>query len=314
MSLDPQAKAFLDHMAASGAPPIHSLTPAQARAALGNLAELGGPPAHVAQVEDRNIPGPGGNIPIRIYTPETNHQGKALLGVMVYFHGGGWVMCNIDTHDRICRKISNESGCIVISVEYRLAPENKFPAALDDAYAATSWVCENATSFGGDPTRVAVGGDSAGGNLATVTALLARDRGTPSIAYQVLVYPVTNYYKAGTASYKDFAEGYFLSLNDMIWNFNHYLTSEADAENPLVSPLKAEDLSNLPPALIITGEYDPLRDEGEAYGKRLLEEGVPAEIVRFNGLFHPFLNLGGVIEEANRAISVIANRLKQAIG
>lgn len=314
MPLDPQAKAFLDQMVSSGAPPISSLTPAQARAALSNLAELGGPAATVRNIEDRKVPGPDGDIPIRIYTPDKGEQHAGSSGTLVYFHGGGWVMCNIETHDRICRKICHESGCLVVSVDYRLAPENKFPAALEDAYAATYWVCNNIASWGGDPKRVAVGGDSAGGNLATVTTLLARDRGTPPIRYQVLIYPVTDYYKPGTASYQEFAEGYFLSLDDMIWNFTHYLPDQREADNPLVSPLKAKDLSNLPPALIVTGEYDPLRDEGEAYGKRLATEGVPAEIIRFKGLFHPFFNLGGVIDEANRAISVVAERLKKALG
>jgi len=287
MPVDPQAQTLLDMMAATGLPLWNTLSVEDARKMMDMMAELSGlVPEPVAKVEDRLIPGPAGQIPVRIYTP----QGRGPFPVLVFFHGGGWVLCSIETEDELCRALTNAAGCIVVSVDYRLAPEHKFPAAMDDCYAATKWVAENANVIGGDPTRVAVGGDSAGGNLAAVVTLMARDRGTPPLVYQLLVYPVTNS-AFNTPSYRENAEGYFLTRDAMVWHWDLYLQSEADGQNPYASPLRAEDLSGIPPALVITAEFDPLRDEGEAYAARLREAGVSVVCTRYNGMIHGFLSM-----------------------
>jgi len=199
---------------------MHTQTVADARGALLAMGAMAGEPEPVANVEDREIPGPEGQISVRIYTPE----GKGPFAVLVFFHSGGWVIGNIESHDAICRSLTNAAGCITVSVDYRLAPEHKFPAALEDCYAAIQWVAANAATFNGDSTRIAVGGDSAGGNLAAVVALMARDRGGPNLVYQLLIYPATDYYLPGTASIQENAEGYLLTRDDMIWFLNHYLS------------------------------------------------------------------------------------------
>ena len=193
---------------------------------------------------------------------------------MVYFHGGGWVLGNIESHESICRAIANASGAIVVTVDYRLAPEHRFPAAAQDAYAATSWVAEHAGEFGGDPGRIAVAGDSAGGNLAAVACLLAKDRNGPRMAFQVLIYPITDY-NLHNASYSQFAEGYFLTRSEMAWYWEHYVLKRDDRTHPHAAPCRVDDLSGLPPGLVITAEFDVLRDEGEAYARRLQSAGVP---------------------------------------
>jgi acetyl esterase len=284
MPLDPQAQAFLDQLVALNAPPMNTLSPEAARQAARMQIAMAGEPEPVAKIENRTIPGPQGDIPIRVYTPE----GIGPLPVLVFFHGGGWVICDLDTHDDACRSLANGTPCIVVSVDYRLAPEHKFPAAVDDCYAATQWVARNAASLNGDPARIAVGGDSAGGNLAAVIAQLARDRGEPSLVFQLLIYPATNF-NSDTPSSRENADGYFLTRDDMIWFMNHYLNSPDDRNNPLASPLLASDLSGLPPALIITAEYDPLRDDGEQYGQKLKAAGVPITISRYDGMIHGFV-------------------------
>ena len=236
---------------------------------------------HVAKVVDRLIPGPGEQIPIRIFTPE----GKGPFPVMVRFHGGGFWMGSIDTEDVPSRIQANAVGCIVVSVDYRLAPEHKFPAAVEDCYAATEWVFKNASTIDGDPSRVGVSGGSAGGNLATVVALMSRDMGTASPICQVLMYPVMNH-AFDTLSYEENAEGYLLTKEGMENCWNLYLRNKEDGQNPYASPLRAEDLSGLPPALVITAEYDPLRDEGEAYAARLQEAGVSVTCTRYDGMLH----------------------------
>ena len=308
MPLDPQAQALLEQMAASGLPPLSSQSVSEARQSLLAFAQLGGDPEPVSQVEDRKLPGPVGAILVRIYTP----AGSGPFPVLVYFHGGGWVLCDIETHDPVCRSLARAAECIVVSVDYRLAPEHKFPAAADDCYAATQWVMNNATLINGDPDRVAVGGDSAGGNLAAVIALMARDRGGPALVFQLLVYPVTDYYAPGTPSYQQNADGYFLTRDDMVWFWNHYSNGEADAANPYASPLRAASLAGLPSALVITAEFDPLRDEGEMYAARLRDSGVAAALVRYDGMIHGFFSMAGVLEQGKNALALAAAQLRSA--
>lgn len=308
MALDHQAKILLEQMAAAGAPPMSSLSPEEAR--LGSdFSALAGAPEEVGQVENCTIPGPGGDIPVRIYTPE----GEGPFASLVFYHGGGWVIGDIDTVDVPCRLLANRANCVVVSVDYRLAPEHKFPAAADDAYAAAKWVVDNGQSIQVDPCRVAVGGDSAGGNLAAVVALMARDKGEIELAYQLLIYPVTNH-SFDTESYHENAEDYLLTKDSMIWFWNHYLRDEEDGANPYASPLQAEDLSGLPPALVITAGFDPLRDEGEAYAERLKEAGVSVEHTRYNGMIHGFFWMPGVLEQGMAAVNQAANALKNALG
>ncbi len=212
------------------------------------------------------MPGPAGALGLRIYTP-VEAGGPGALPVLVFFHGGGWVVGNLDTHDGLCRRLANAAGCLVVSVDYRLAPEARFPAAVDDAYAATRWVAARASSFGGDGTRLAVGGDSAGGNLAAVVSLLAHERGAPPLRFQLLLYPVTDF-AFDTPSYRENGEGYLLTRANMEWYAGHYLRDGADRRHPHAAPLRAADVGGSPPTMVITAQYDPLRDEGEAYAVR----------------------------------------------
>lgn len=302
--LDPIVELLLEVTEARADPPFETLEPEEARAlVLERMRAIGGAADPVHAIENRTIPGPGGAIPIRIYRPSAEMQ----LPAMVYFHGGGWVVCNLDTHHAICSGLANASGVVVISVDYRLAPDHKFPAAVDDAYAATVWAAENASRLGIDPARISVVGDSAGGNLAAVVAIKCRDENGPSIARQALVYPVTDLSRMDTGSYEEFASGYQLTRADMMWFRKHYLSSDTDRRHPHVSPLLAEDLSGLPPALIITAECDPLRDEGEAYAERLKKAGVAVTLHRYDGMIHPFFSLGSVIPQGLDAIQEVAD-------
>jgi len=235
------------------------------------------------------------------------------MAVLVFFHGGGWVIGNLDTHDMVCRALANAAGCLVVSVDYRLAPEARFPAAAEDCYAATAWVAEHARSLGGDGSRIAVGGDSAGGNLSASVALMARDRGGPPIAFQLLIYPVAAA-DFETASYRACAEGYGLSRADMIWFWDHYVPDTRDRANPYVAPLGADDLSGLPSALVITAEYDPLRDEGEALAAKLSAAGVPTTLARYDGQIHGFVSNYTVMEQGRVAIDQAAAALRTAFG
>lgn len=307
MSLDLQIKAMLDQMAALNAPPLHTLPLEFARMAIkmGPGSEVEGAP--VGRVENRTILGPAGEIPVRVYAP----AGAGPFPTLVYFHGGGWVICDLDTHDALCRDLTNGAGCVTVSVDYRLAPESKFPAAVDDCVAALEWVAAHAGELGGDSSRLAVGGDSAGGNLAAVVAQVARQRGGPSLVFQLLIYPATDF-TADTDSIRENSEGYFLTHDDMIWFREHYLTSQDDRANPLASPLLADDLSGLPPALVITAEYDPLRDEGEQYGQKLRAAGVPVTISRYDGMIHGFLSFASAIEGGRRGIDEASAALRAA--
>ncbi len=310
MPIDPQAQAVLDQLAASGAPPMHTLPVAEARQSYLSTRITGGTPESVSSVENREIAGPGGNIPIRIYTPE----GMSPFPVLVYFHGGGWVLGNLETHDHICRALTNAAGCITVAVDYRLAPEHKYPAAVEDCYAATLWASTSAATFNGDSRRIAVGGDSAGGNLAGVVALLARDLGVPPLVYQLLVYPVTDHYQSDKPSYRENAEGYLLTADAMRWFWDHYLSDESAAKHPHASPLQAKDLGNLPPALVITAEFDPLRDEGELYAARLRDSGVAVTSTRYNGMIHGFFSMAAVIDQGKQALAQAAAGLRSAFG
>jgi acetyl esterase len=311
MPVDPQAQVFLDMLKAMNVPDVSTQTVEEARAVMEASRQLDTtPPEAIFKVENRTIPGPAGEIPVRIYTPE----GNGPLPVLVYFHGGGWVICSLDTHDGICRALANQAQCVVVSVDYRMAPEHKFPAAVDDCYAATKWVVENAASINGKADRVAVGGDSAGGNLAAVVSLMAKENGGPHIVFQLLIYPATDYYIPGTDSIRENAEGYYLTRSAMVWFWNHYANSEEDANNPHMAPLRAKDLSNLPPALVLTAEYDPLRDEGEMYATRLQEAGVSVTATRYNGMVHGFFSLSNMMDQAKVAVAEAAAALRVAFG
>ena len=307
MPLDPQAKAVLDQFASMGGPQLHEMSVAQARELILGMVALAGELESIARIEDRTVPGPAGEIPIRIYTP----VGTAPFPVLVYFHGGGWVIGNLDTHDGICRSLANRVGCLVVSVDYRLAPEHPFPAAPEDCYAATRWLAEHAGSLGGDKGRIAVGGDSAGGNLAAVVALMARDRGGPKLAFQLLVYPATDT-DFETRSYRENSEGYFLTRADMVWFWNHYAPRDEDRRNPYAAPQRAASLRGLPPALVITAEFDPLCDDGNAYAARLREDGVPVRLSQQDGLIHGFFQMGAVIDRGRASVDEASRALKDA--
>ena len=307
--LNPQIYALLKKMQERGAPPVHTLTPTEARETRNPVfIDLGGPPEEVSKVEDMKVPGPAGEIPVRIYTP----RGSGPFPALVYFHGGGWVICNLDTHDAVCRRLANRASCVVVSVDYRLAPEHKFPAAAEDAFAATRWVAENARIIDVDPGRIAVGGDSAGGNLAAVVSLMARDKGGPHLVHQLLVYPVTDLSSMDNDSYREHGQGYILTKDSMVYYGSHYLAGEEDALNPYASPLLAQDLSGLPSALVIAAEYDVLTDEGKAYADRLQEAGVPVRYSCYDGLIHAFFSMAGVVDRTRDALDEAAAALRSA--
>jgi acetyl esterase len=308
MPLDPQVRTVLDMMAQSGLPAAWDLpTAADARAQIA-ATRVPVEPRPVARVEDRVIPGPAGDVPVRIYWPSD----EPALPVIVFFHGGGWVICDLDTHDQTARHLAADVGAIVVSVDYRLAPEHKFPAAVDDCYAATVWAAENAASLGGDPNRMAVAGDSAGGNLAAAVPLMIKDRGGPALRFQLLVYPVTGTPWDDRVSFVENAEGYMLTTKSMFWFVNHYMNERADTEHPYFSPTRAADHSGLPPALVITAEYDPLRDEGEAYADRLRAAGVPVRLHRYDGVIHGFFRLPAVIDRSSEALQEAAAAVREA--
>ena len=233
---------------------------------------------------------------------------------MVFFHGSGFVVCSLDTHDGMCRNLCAGANCVVVSVDYRLAPEHKFPAATDDCLAATAWVARNASALGGDAGRIIVAGDSAGGNLAAVTALRARDEGGPALIGQMLIYPVTDYYQPGTPSMTENAEGFGLTREGMIWFWNHYVRSAGDGVHPHASPLRAPTLAGLPQALVVTAQYDPLRDEGEDYAEALDKVGVPVEMKRWAGMNHGFFFFPGIVDKATEAIDEACDWARRVFG
>jgi acetyl esterase len=288
--LDPNTKAFIDilemYFPKVGTEVMDAV---EARRILAESPLDAITPPDIAAVENRAIPGPDGapDIPVRIYRPRVDAEP---LPVIVFFHGGGWTICNLDTHEITCRNLANGADAIVVSVDYRLAPEHRFPAALEDSYAALRWAHDHADELRGDAARIAVAGDSAGGNLAAAVPLVARDRGGPTIAFQLLIYPALER-SFDTASYRENATGYFLTTAQMKWFWDQYVGDDlAAAAHPYASPLLAADLTGLPPAHIVTAEFDPLRDEGEAYGRRLAEAGVPVDVRRYDGMFHGFFS------------------------
>ncbi len=283
MPLDPEARAVIDQ--APQAPPA-PLEPAALRVAFTATWQPPNNMMPVANTYERTIPGAESELRAKVYQPE----GDGPFPVLIWFHGGGWVIGSLDENEATCRVLCNEVGAAVLAVDYRLAPEHRFPAAAEDAYAALCWVAEHGDEIGADPQRISISGESAGGNLATVASMMARDRGGPMPLLQLLVSPVTAP-PGDRKSYVDYAEGYFFSRASMEWFFQHYPRDEADLRNPYLMPLLAEDLSGLPPALVMTAEYEVLRDEGEEYAHRLLDAGVPCELVRYPGQIHGFFAL-----------------------
>ena len=308
MPLDPQARFVLDQIAAQGGMDMTQLSPAEARQAFEKL-RLPLPGESVAHVEDRRVPGPAGAIAVRVYRGEGAPVPSAGI---VYFHGGGWVIGSLESHDNFCRALANRAQATVVSIDYRLAPEHRFPAAAEDCFAATRWVAENGAEIGVDGARIAVAGDSAGGNLAAVVALLARDRGAPRVRHQVLIYPVTDP-DFERASYRENADGYLLTRDGMRWFWDHYVPEPARRSDAYVAPLRAETLTGLPPATVLTAEFDPLRDEGEAYAARLREAGVPTALTRYDGQIHGFVSLFEVFDQGKAALASIAATLRGAL-
>ncbi|QJY47993.1 alpha/beta hydrolase [Pseudonocardia broussonetiae] len=282
MPVHPEAQQLLAALAAAGMPPFEHMTVPQAREAAKGFIDLQGEPEDIA-TEDRTIPGPAGDIPVRVYTP----AGDGPKPMIVYFHGGGWVIGDLDVCDNPVRRIANRTGAVVVSVDYRLAPEHVYPAAFDDSYAATAWVAEHAAELGGDPGRIATCGDSAGANLAAAVAIAARDRQGPRLAAQLLLYPVTDF-NFTTESYEQNGEGYLLTKGSMQWFWAHYLGAQELGKEPFACPARADDLVGLPPAFVATAEFDPLRDEGEAYAANLRTAGVDVSAKRYDGMLHGF--------------------------
>jgi acetyl esterase len=309
--LDPQVREFLDKLAAAGLPTVDRMTPEQARTQMDVSTRFLGRLPRVARVEDRTILGPGGDLPLRVIAPVNREEGPT--PVLVYYHGGGWVVGDLASHEGVCRALANASGAIVVSVGYRLAPEHRFPAAADDAYAALAWFAEYAGEVGGDPTRLAVCGDSAGGNLAAAAALMARDRGGPALALQVLAYPILDC-DFESESYRLFAEGCLLTRSEMLWYWDQYVPDVNRRLEPYASPLRAADLSGLAPALVLTAGYDVLRDEGERYAERLRDSGTPATHVRYGGMIHGFLRRYPFFDRGREAVDEIAGALRGAFG
>ena len=311
MTVDPQAQAALDLIAnavANGAPAMWQMEPATARASYKMMAAYGGAGEAVETVEDRVIPGPGGDLPIRIYRP-----GAGTKPAMVFYHGGGFVIGDIDTHDRENRRLANRSGAVVVSVDYRLAPEAPFPAATDDAWAALAWVRDNATELDIDPERLAVGGDSAGGNLAAVTAIRARDEGL-RLAHQLLIYPAVDISEGVDDRYPSRAanDGYILSTEMNGWFIGHY-TGDPIPADPRLTPIDNPSLADVAPALVIVAQYDPLRDEGVAYADALAEAGVPVKLSEYPGQIHGFYNMGPAIAAGWDAVDEAADAVGAAL-
>lgn len=305
MPLDPQIQKLLDELQAAGGKPPWELSLEEVRAAHLARRAWSGPPAQIQQVEDFSVPGAGGPIPVRVYRHGPDRP------VLVWYHGGGFVAGSIEAHDPICRLLAVRSACTVLSVDYRLAPEHPFPAGLDDACAVLGWVTTQGQERGLDSTRVAVGGDSAGANLAAVTVRRARDRGAAVPQFQALVYPVTDA-SMSRESYAAFGEGYMLTRRHMEWYFAQYLPPGTDPRHRDVSPLFAPSLAGLSPAFVMTAEYDPLRDEGEAYAWKLREAGVEVALTRCPGLVHGFFSMGGIVPAAYRAVCKVARAVREA--
>lgn len=308
--LDPQTKALIELVAKSGALPTHQMNPEQARQAYVSRQGIVQPePAPVAKVDELKIEGSGGEIGLRLYFPSPSDQKPS--PALVYFHGGGFVIGDLNTHDGLCRELCNQANCVVISVDYRLAPEHPYPAAALDCLAATRWVRANAEMLQIDPTRIAVGGDSAGGQLAAVVALALRDDPNVNLAFQLLIYPVTDSLMQSDSIERN-GEGYLLGKRDLEYYYNHYFQDLDVRREALACPLLADDLSALPPAFVLTAGFDPLHDEGLAYANALSKAGTSCHYVCFARQIHGFILMGKVIDEANLAVSLCASALKRA--
>ncbi|MFF5011695.1 alpha/beta hydrolase [Streptomyces sp. NPDC001165] len=303
-TLDPQAQALLDAAAASGFPPVYTLPHQEARERM-RAAFIQGEPEQIDRIEDFRIPAEHGSIPARLYHPVPTET----LPLVLFFHGGGWTVNDLDTHDRLCTLLANGSRSAVLSVDYRRAPEYKYPAAVEDAWSALDWVAGDQRVPGVDPARIAVVGDSSGGTIAAALALKARDRGGPSLTQQVLIYPVTDYLDPPTASYVSRATGYSLNLAFMQWSWDNYLPENWSRDDGHLFPLRARDLAGLPPALVITAEFDPLRDEGMAYAQRLKDAGVPTQHWHFEDQMHGFVMQTRAISKARKAVEDVAAHL-----
>jgi acetyl esterase/lipase len=313
MPLHPQAQAVLDGMAAMGLPPFETLSLEEGRQVIESVRNFMVPVEEVASTEDFSIPGPTGDIGLRMYRPE----GEGLLPAVFYFHGGGFCTGSLDLVDPLCRLLANRSGCVVISVDYRLAPENPYPAAVTDAYVAISWVGAYGEGFGVDQGRLAVAGDSAGAAIATAACMLIRDKNLnePEIKLQYLLCPVTDLVKFDTPSYQEFGEGHLLTTGMMRHWKDLYLTGceEGMHYEPYCSPVRQQNLGNLPPAIIVTAEYDVLRDEGEAYGQLLLMNGVMSEVRREEGMIHEFFWFGGAIDRGREVLEEVGSDLRKTL-
>jgi acetyl esterase len=310
MALDADAARVLEMVRLSGRPPLEAVSPTEARALfLGGRELLAPPPAPVAEIRDLSMTAPNGHtVALRLYRG-VGTAAERMLPALVFFHGGGWVVGDLETHDPMCRQLANAAGCAVVAVHYRLAPEHKFPAAVEDCLAATEWVASNGARLGVDSTHLAVGGDSAGGNLAAVVSMFARDRGSPPLRAQLLFYPALDF-GMDHASHQRFAEGHLLTLETMRWFAAAYLQEPADVDDWRASPLRAPDLSRLPPAYVLTAGYDPLCDEGIAYADRLRQNGVAAQHRHYPGQIHGFLLMGKIIRAADAALDEIAAALR----
>jgi acetyl esterase len=312
MALDPTVRKLLDLAVASGRPAINALPPPEARRMMRET-RLPVQGAFLESVvsEDRRIPGPAGEIPVRVYRQRAAAP-SAKLPLLVYFHGGGWVIGDIETHHTMCQRLCEAGQLVVVSVDYRLAPEHRFPACVDDCWAATVWSAANAAALGADGSKVAVGGDSAGGNLAAVVALMARDRGGVQIGFQLLLYPAVDAL-ANTGSLARNADGYLLTRDAMVWFYDHYIPNAADRSDWRASPLRARSFAGLPPAMIVTAGFDPLLDEGCAYAERLAHDGVTVEYVEFGSMIHGFLGMPGVLPQARRGLALTGQAVREAL-
>ena len=308
MPLDPLVKAFLDQMALVPGPKMFELPPDQGRAMFVAMMQMFGPKdVPVGGVKNLSA----GDLAMRMYTPVASGGGP--LPTLVYFHGGGFVIGDLETHDGLCRQFANEGGFAVIAVDYRRAPEHKFPAALDDAIAAVAWVETHASELGVDANRIAVGGDSAGGALAAAVAQHAKAKGAPKIAYQMLLFPVTQI-GGETSSLREFAVGYFLDKATLDWFYKQYVPADQDKSDPRVSPLNAADFKGLPPAYVMLGGFDPLHDEGLQYAKKLRDAGVAVEIADYPGLVHTFIYMQAVLPQAHEAVAAAAKAVAKGLG
>ncbi|MDS0220565.1 alpha/beta hydrolase [Haloarcula sp. S1AR25-5A] len=310
-TLNPQVQEYLHGLSEQGLPPLYRLSLAEARETYRDLSVPDEPPESVRSVTDRTVPGPDGDIPVRVYRPTADGPRPALA----FFHGGGWMLGGLETHDALCRALTNATDCVVVAVDYRLAPEHRFPDGLEDCYAATQWLAANAAEIGATPGALAVAGDSAGATLALGVSLLARDRDGPAIDYQVLAYPPAEF-AFETDSYEENAQGYFLTRKDMERFWNGYVRSELDGNHPYAAPLQAERLDGLPPTFLLTCGFDPLRDDGRALADRLDAAGVPTRLVQYDDMIHGFLTMlaDPELDRAREAIDDIGDAVRSELG